>query len=441
MKKSFILCSTLFILSCLHAEETTIEKGFPATAWGAGAAVRSTNVPYAAPFAQTNGENTSSFIHLLYFEGEHFYMDGTEIGYRAPLTDAFSIAAITKLRMADIPEAHQNAYQLDGYDPGVQLRYSFDKGNYAQIEAMTDMHNNFYANLYYQYSYGWGDFDCIPYAQATYKNSGFNTYYYGLGAIDTEPTHNLGAGVDLSLGLDVWYHLASNFYLYGKAQTKFLNSEAKKSPYVSESRQDEFWLGFAFKNDKNQPLEPSLKSRPYIRLAYGFATVSNLGEIFVGNVTHDDFENRMISLFYGHPVSDTFFNLPISIYFTPGIVWHQTSQVQKNSYEVVAAMKAYYTIPLPWRVRLGVGTGISYITNTTYIEDVDMDPGEKSSKLLQYLDFSVDMNMGDIFGKNVEKLWLGYGIHHRSAVFESASEYGYFKGGSNYNTVYLQYHF
>ncbi|MCF6206920.1 MAG: hypothetical protein L3J47_08550 [Sulfurovum sp.] len=115
--------------------------------------------------------------------------------------------------------------------------------------------------------------------------------------------------------------------------------------------------------------------------------------------------------------------------------------MQDNGNEIVAAMKAYYTIPLPWRVRLGVATGISYITDTTYIEDIDMDPGEISSKLLQYLDFSVDLNLGDLFGEPVEDLWLGYGIHHRSAVFEQSSQYGHFKGGSNYNTVYLQYHY
>jgi outer membrane protein len=70
-----------------------------------------------------------------------------------------------------------------------------------------------------------------------------------------------------------------------------------------------------------------------------------------------------------------------------------------------------------------------------------MNPDKQSSKLLQYLGFSVDLNLGDIFGEKVEDLWLGYDIHHRSAVFENASEYGRFKGGSNYNTVYLQYHF
>ena len=81
------------------------------------------------------------------------------------------------------------------------------------------------------------------------------------------------------------------------------------------------------------------------------------------------------------------------------------------------------------------------MTDTTYIEDIDMDPEEKSSKLLQHLGFSVDLNLGDIFGESVKDLWLGYDIHHRSAVFENASEYGRFKGGSNYNSVYLQYHY
>ena len=31
--------------------------------------------------------------------------------------------------------------------------------------------------------------------------------------------------------------------------------------------------------------------------------------------------------------------------------------------------------------------------------------------------------------------------HHRSAIFETASHFGRIKGGSNYNTVYLQWHF
>jgi len=37
--------------------------------------------------------------------------------------------------------------------------------------------------------------------------------------------------------------------------------------------------------------------------------------------------------------------------------------------------------------------------------------------------------------------WLGYSIHHRSAIFESAQHFGRIKGGSNFQSVYLQWHY
>jgi len=417
----------------LHAEPDA--PGYRQPGWGIGAVWRHVNVPYNDRFATHNGETTVSFIPTFYYNGEHLYFDGTEFGYRADIADNLSLAAFTRLRLADFPENRQNEYQEDGYDPGVKLRYTFAKGRYADLELMTDMKGNAYGNFTYEHTFYWNDLDLMPYATATYKSSGFNTRYYGL------ERESLGSGIDLALGMDIWYHLYSSFYLYGKVQTKFLNSEATKSTYIGEDRQNEYWLGFAFMDDKEKPEQIQPQSKPYFRLAYGFATTANLGEILVGDTISDKFNNTMISLFYGYPLSDSFFNFPISIYLTPGVVWHHTSEVQEGSEEFVLAFKAYCTIPLPWRVRLGAATGISYATSITYIENADMDPGTKSSKLLEYLGFSADISMENIFGNTFDGLWLGYDIHHRSAVFKTAAEYGNFKGGSNYNTVYLQYHF
>jgi outer membrane protein len=66
--------------------------------------------------------------------------------------------------------------------------------------------------------------------------------------------------------------------------------------------------------------------------------------------------------------------------------------------------------------------------------------GYRPSNLLNFLDFSLDFNIGDIFGGNeLKRWWLGYSIHHRSAIFESAQQFGRISGGSNFQTVYLQY--
>jgi outer membrane protein len=62
------------------------------------------------------------------------------------------------------------------------------------------------------------------------------------------------------------------------------------------------------------------------------------------------------------------------------------------------------------------------------------------SHLNFFLDLSADINLG-FFGKNFESFWIGAAIHHRSSVFEASSLFGRIKGGSNYNTAYLQWHF
>ena len=52
------------------------------------------------------------------------------------------------------------------------------------------------------------------------------------------------------------------------------------------------------------------------------------------------------------------------------------------------------------------------------------------------------MNLGDLFHiKAMDDIWLGYSLHHRSGIFGTSSMFGRIKGGSNYNTISLQYHF
>ena len=46
----------------------------------------------------------------------------------------------------------------------------------------------------------------------------------------------------------------------------------------------------------------------------------------------------------------------------------------------------------------------------------------------------------DLFGaEKMKALWLGVAVHHRSSIFESASQFGRIKGGSNYPSIYLQW--
>ena len=125
------------------------------------------------------------------------------------------------------------------------------------------------------------------------------------------------------------------------------------------------------------------------------------------------------------------------------IAHHWSSKVQSGSTEYIAAIKAFYTFDWPIKWRFGVAEGLSYIDSITYIEQTEMDEkGYTASHLLNYLDFSFDINVGDAVNQSdLENVWFGYSLHHRSAIFENASQFGRIKGGSNYNTIYIQYEF
>ena len=187
----------------------------------------------------------------------------------------------------------------------------------------------------------------------------------------------------------------------------------------------------------------------------------------------------MSSLFYGHPIADSLFGVEaFDIYMTLGYVYHHSSDPYSQtlaagqgintlelaglgnnpcdgvtdctiSYdsqptnEYVLGVKVYYNINWPVHWRLGVAEGVSYIETVSHIEQREMDrKGYRSSNLMNYIDVTADFSLGDAFGvKQMNDLYFGVGIHHRSSIFESASAFGRIKGGSNYNSLYLQYHF
>jgi len=436
MIKFSILTALLLSQTLLAAQNNAIEtSGVSEKEWGIGAVVRTATIPYMES-EYSKDTTVSSFIPFLYYKGEDFYIDGVEIGYHLYKTPSWATSIFTRLRFTDLPSDLQNDIQEDNYDPGLKFRYIFEKDNNVDLELMSDYDGNAYVNLAYEKKFDLGDFEIKPYAIGTYKSADFNSKYYGLNI------HELDGGFDFTAGALMRYHVSGNFYLLGNIQTKFLSQTASDSEFVKERRQDEIFLGIGLFNDKNKPLKKELAMKPFIKLAHGFATPSNLNDILSGNREDDEYSNQLTSIFYGLPLTDTLFSLPIELYLTPGFAWHHSSEVQNNIQEYIIAFRAYYTILLPWRVRLGIAEGTSYVNELTYIEESELEEKDyRSSKLLNYLGFSVDLSLSDIFGEKVEGLWLGYDIHHRSAIFESASQFGRIKGGSNYTTLYLQYHY
>ncbi|MEA3373775.1 MAG: MipA/OmpV family protein [Campylobacterota bacterium] len=420
-----VLAFLLFSSTLLLSKELHEEKE-----WGIAVVVRTATIPYA-----TQDKSVSSFIPLLFYEDRNFFVNGLEAGVKLHETDRWRFSALTRMRFVDMPKEYQNLIQGDTADFGLQARYKVDGNQNVDVEFMRDADNYRHANLTYSLMFEKGSWETKPYATLRYKGADFNAHYYAL------EQESIGAGLDAAAGIKVKYHVTSNLYLVGAAQSRWLDANARNAKVVGDKREDEVSLGFGFFNDKTKK-KRKLGISPYLRIAHGWATPSNLNAIITGDTEKDPYNNQLTSLFYGHPLTDELFGLPFDIYLTPGFVWHHSSEVQSSTQEYVLAIKAYYTFKLPVRFRFGFAEGLSYVNEITYIERTELEQKEyRPSKLLNYLDFSLDMHLGDIFGENLDKFWLGYSIHHRSAIFETASHFGRIKGGSNYNSVYLQWHF
>lgn len=411
------------------------KKVFQEQDWGLGVLIRNAEIPF-----DTEVDNVTSFVPMMFYQGETFFIRGIEGGAHLYKNNDWQFNAMAKYRFFDIPAEYQNAVQGDTLDLGFQARRTFSSNSFLDIELFSDFDGQPYANLSQSWYFQHNSWELMPKVKASYKSASFNSHYYALDEVTGE---TIGAGIEVNAGIETRYHVASNFYLLASVNGTFLDKNAYDSQAVNQRWQTEAYLGFAFFNDVSKPKKADLANHGYLRIAHGWATPSNMGDIFSGDTVKDEYNNQLTSIFYGLPLTDELFSLPIDIFLTPGFVWHASSEVQDSEQEVVLAIKAYYTIHWPVRWRIGVAEGLSYISDVTYIEGTEMEEkGYQPSELMNFLDISFDINLGDILKVNaLNETWLGYGLHHRSSIFEKASQFGRIKGGSNYNTVYIQFDF
>lgn len=431
-RRAFLSLIAVLMLSQIALAGAAAGRTYEEKEWGLGMIMRGATIPFA-----TDETQVASLVPMMWYQGERVYFLGTEGGVMLYTKDKWRISALGRMHFFDIPSDLQNEYQGSTIDAGLQARYEVFGPTYVDFELMTDFEGNALANFRYGSSWQSKRFQFHPYAEFKLKNRSYNSYYYGLDRI------GVGGGGDLSVGFVGTYHFVSNFYAYGAAKFTLLDRQVRDSELVNKDGLSEVYVGLGLSNDHSKPLKPVVGNTAYWRVAHGWATPSSLADIFHGEAKKDEYNNQMTSVFYGQPLTDRLFGLPLDLFANLGFVWHHKSEVQDHAQEAVASIKIFYTIPLPVRLRLGAAEGVSYVNTIPYVEETQLGKkGYKPSKLLNFLDFSADLNLGDITGGEMMKhWWLGYGIHHRSAIFESAQHFGRIKGGSNFQTVYLQWHY
>ena len=441
------MASIFTVAACSTAIASTTNSG----QWGIGVSFRHSTIPYKIDRADSVG----TVIPQIFYEGETIFLRDLEWGVKAYEDDENQINAVIKRRFVSIPHRLQNQYQEDSLDWGVQWVHRVNDNRSWRFEALTETRSlsrsQFYAGHDWQLQYG--KLELKPRAGLRYKSKKFNSYYYGLSDYEEFNGQNIGAGIEAEAGVSLRYPLLNGLYLTGSLEYVYLDANARHSPSVDSNGFGAVRLGFVYFDEpsKGTGTVPAMAEGSYLRGAHGWATPSDMGDILSFQSERDPYNNQMSSVFYGHPLRQGWLGYPVDIYLHSGIVYHyEKNKVDENGrkvqdpvWEGIVSIKAYYNFTWPIRWRFGLAEGLSYVSKLTYNEWQEMDKqGSEGSKLMNYLDVSFDANVGDLFrSKSLENLWAGYSMHHRSSIFKQASQFGRIKGGSNFNTFYLQYHF
>lgn len=400
--------------------------------WGVGIGIRSASMPF-----KTNGNTVNDVVPLLFYQGDNVYLEGASGGIHFYQSDTFSLGFTAGLRFFDIPRYAQNTIQGSQIDVGGRVTWHYSPKLDFSLDLMSDNDGRIYSNLTTDYRIDGEGWDVSLYATLRAKSARFNDTYYGLQMED------IGSAIDTQFGVKGRTQIYRNLYAVGHLGATVFDHDTYSSQVIDSHTQFEGYLGFAMFGSSPANSAPQLPEGSYFRLASGIATQSGPTEIIRLKNDTDPDRNQLTSVFYGHPLAGSVFGWPLDFYLTPGYVYHHSSDVQGSFDEYVLAIKAYYTFDWSVRTRLGFAEGISYSTKISHIEAKNMEEkGYQPSKLMNYLDFSLDVNVGDIFSNaKLDNLWVGYSLHHRSGIFTTSSAFGRIKGGSDYNSLYLQWHF
>ncbi|HEY6821173.1 MAG TPA: MipA/OmpV family protein [Burkholderiales bacterium] len=453
MKKAFLgLCAALLSASAL-ANSDPLTGVAAAGGAGIGALTRFERSPYRGAGQRYD------FLPLYLYEGEHGYLHSYSVGLKfgdvvsEPRFDIFLRHRFEGFPYDRIPDSIAGmAQRQGGIDAGASAQIGGGWG-IAFAEALHDVSATSHGSefkLGYRYPWRSGRLWLRPHAYLGFRDARLNDYYYGVRpgeATPTRPAYSAGSGLNTEIGLYAAYNLTERWRLLGGITYTRWPKTVRDSPVVDLGTQRQVTLGLMYDITPEHEAWPT--GRPLImRVYHGDSSDCNVLQIaeLRCTTTHTKDRTTITGFDVGRPFIEKLNGWPLDIAGFLGVIRHNEAGFQPDFWQLNAYFKAYY-YGFPWtsrvRTRVGLGVGLSYAQRISQMEVRDLaDRGRNTSKLLEVLDPTVDINVGDITGvRALRDTYAGLGVSHRSGIFGSSHLFGNTNGGSNFIYSYLEWSF
>jgi len=417
---------------------------------GLGLAMRFENSPYRGAGMRND------LLPIYVYEGRRVFLDTHRIGMKLNESPESRLDVFLAYRFEGFPYDQLPA-SLTGMadrDPGVDLGLGYQYRRpwgtlFGELlhDAAGESHGT-EARVGYRFDWTVGRLRLQPQVALAARDANLNNFYYGVRPSEVaagRPAYQPGSGTNVELGLSAVYRLSERWRVIGGIAARRWSSGVRASPIVEDRTQLSGLLGVAYDFSPDHEAWP--EGRPLIvKVLYGQSTDCHLAQVILlkcFSINTVD-ETRIASIELGRPFIERLNGLPLDIVGYVGLLHHNERGLQDNSWQINAYMKAYY-YGFPWshyvRTRVGMGVGVSYAHRVPYVELRDqLARGRSNSRLLHYLDPSVDVSLGDLIGSNaLREAYIGIGLSHRSGIFGSSRLLGNVNGGSNYLYTYLEW--
>ena len=306
------------------------------------------------------------------------------------------------------------------------------------------------ARLNYSYDWRSGPWRLRPSIGVALRDARLNNYYYGVQdneATPGRPAYAPGTGINASLGLYGSYDMTQRWRLLAGVSATLLDRRLRDSPIVQKRVLPAVYIGAAYDFGGHEREWARQGSPTWFKLLYGKSTEDgcHLLKIVTAQCLSTDKVNptRITALQVGKPFLENVNGWPLDFVGYAGLTGHNDNGYQPNSVQLDLFMKAFYS-GFPWshrvKTRLGLGVGVSLAQRVPYIEaSSQAASGKPASRILNYLDPTLDVSLGDLLGSRALKdTFIGVGVSHRSGIFGDSRLLGNVNGGSNYIYTYVE---
>ena len=444
-----IVCSGFSPAALANSDPLTGLVSAPGGA-GLGAAFRLERSPYAG--AGTRND----FVPLYLYEGKYAYLHANRAGLHLDSSPRHRFDVFVSHRFEGFPYDRIPA-TLAGMaerQPGLDLGATYENRGawgaaYAEVlrNATSASHGSEY-RFGYGYEMRAGRLTLRPYAEIALRDAKLNNYYYGVRpeeATPLRPAYEPGAGTNSRIGLYGAYALTERWRLLAGIDATRWSRGVRASPIVNRRIGTAVMAGLMY--DFSPEHVPWPDAKPLRVRAYaGRATECDVAKVvrLVCTSTQTRDQTRVLALELGRPFIERLNGWPFDVVGYVGLLRHRERGVQPDFWQLNAYMKGlWYGFPWSDRVmtRIGLGAGLSYAHGVPLLELRDQERnGRNTSRLLNYLDPTIDVSIGDLLGAAALKnTFAGLGVSHRSGIFGASHLFGNVSGGSNYIYTYIEW--